>query len=213
MILFARSARRVAMNRFLESEMRDRARAILAGLTVPRLEEFIDKFGKPDQARQSAKGIVLDVTEQKAVPQKCPTENCPDCGRSKERWTNVAGKDICICGYRWEVLMPSTPAKTEPSPRHPSDFLQVLLHHVRRGELRIAEKIILEAMEGNGTPAKTEPRWISVKDRLPDKRPFLCYQPPYKLAGCNMPGGFRLEYNIGSHTHWMELPDPPLEGK
>lgn len=62
-----------------------------------------------------------------------------------------------------------------------------------------------------------EPEWISVKDRLPEKRceTYLC-----SLDSCLFPGSQYVDIRIfgndgkwrnGTVTHWMPLPKPPKE--
>lgn len=62
-----------------------------------------------------------------------------------------------------------------------------------------------------------EPEWISVKDRLPEKRceTYLC-----SLDSCLFPGSQYVDIRVfgndgkwrnGTVTHWMPLPKPPKE--
>lgn len=65
-----------------------------------------------------------------------------------------------------------------------------------------------------------KPEWISVKDRLPDKKheAYLC-----SLDSCLFPGSQYIgihtfcdnwEWDVsGTVTHWMPLPEPPKEEK
>ena len=65
-----------------------------------------------------------------------------------------------------------------------------------------------------------KPEWISVKDRLPEKKneAYLC-----SLDSCLFPGSQYISIRAfcgdgewdanGTVTHWMPLPEPPKEGK
>lgn len=58
------------------------------------------------------------------------------------------------------------------------------------------------------------PRWISVKERLPEKIPakYLCYCKDGYLVGTYTNWGWMFPGWFGPVTHWMSLPEPPKEG-
>lgn len=57
--------------------------------------------------------------------------------------------------------------------------------------------------------------WISVKDRLPETKPFkcLCYSAKHNTytVGTYTDWGWMFPYFCGEMTHWMPLPEPPKE--
>lgn len=82
--------------------------------------------------------------------------------------------------------------------------------YVKRKAADIIEKL---AAEKNAK----KPEWISVKDRLPEKRceAYLC-----SLDSCLFPGGQYVDIRVfgndgkwrnGTVTHWMPLPELPKE--
>ena len=61
-----------------------------------------------------------------------------------------------------------------------------------------------------------EPKWISVKDRLPeDERHVLVWvKDGYSLIDWTFNGKWQVNpYMRNDITHWMPLPEPPLEGE
>ncbi len=91
-------------------------------------------------------------------------------------------------------------------------------HCVHRGECDI--DVIQTAPAADVQPA---PKWISVKERLPEiGKSVLIYYPKWdgdeiqtaKLKGDGMMFDICGEFNIrvGAVTHWMPLPEPPKDG-
>lgn len=61
------------------------------------------------------------------------------------------------------------------------------------------------------------PRWISVDERLPEKRgTYLCnyeFEESGRIVmSCDYLGSERWSFMQSSITHWMQLPEPPKEG-
>lgn len=61
------------------------------------------------------------------------------------------------------------------------------------------------------------PRWISVKERLPEKcGTYLCnyeFEESGRIVmSCDYLGSERWSFMQSSITHWMQLPEPPKEG-
>lgn len=60
-----------------------------------------------------------------------------------------------------------------------------------------------------------QPRWISVKERQPERlQRALVYSPAGNriASGVYTEVGFITQAAIGEITHWMEVPKPPNEG-
>ena len=61
---------------------------------------------------------------------------------------------------------------------------------------------------------KTSPRWISVKEREPERlQRVLAYSPVGNktASGVYTEVGFITQAPMGEITHWMEIPEPPKE--
>lgn len=61
---------------------------------------------------------------------------------------------------------------------------------------------------------KTSPRWISVKEREPERlQRALVYSPAGNriASGVYTECGFITQAVMGEITHWMEIPEPPKE--
>lgn len=61
---------------------------------------------------------------------------------------------------------------------------------------------------------KTSPRWISVKEREPERlQRALVYSPAGNriASGVYTEVGFITQAVMGEITHWMEIPQPPKE--
>lgn len=61
---------------------------------------------------------------------------------------------------------------------------------------------------------RTMPKWISVKERLPEATPAkcLCYSKDGYMVGSYTNWGWMFPCYFGKVTHWMPLPEPPKEG-
>lgn len=65
---------------------------------------------------------------------------------------------------------------------------------------------------------EAEPRWISVRERLPEINTRVLAITPegymevdYKYSGTSVYCGLAEFYSLDNVTHWMPLPEPPKE--
>ena len=71
----------------------------------------------------------------------------------------------------------------------------------------------------NNAPTVNPYKWISIKDRLPEKFTDVLCLYPSKNHGSNVVvdymesdrGCFAEQFRYGEPTHWMPLPPPPAE--
>ena len=83
------------------------------------------------------------------------------------------------------------------------------------GELRVHDAL-RDAVRCIKETSAQVPRWISVEERLPEKRgTYLCnyeFEESGRIVmSCDYLGSERWSFMQSSITHWMQLPEPPKE--
>ena len=81
---------------------------------------------------------------------------------------------------------------------------------IKRDYLAYIQQLEQRLVEVN----KTSPRWISIKEREPERlQRALVYSPAGNriASGVYTEVGFITQAVMGEITHWMEIPEPPKE--
>lgn len=75
----------------------------------------------------------------------------------------------------------------------------------------VIEKEVLRMIDEQETISVASPKWISVKDRLPNfEQPVLAYSGEELGIGfAYLDGDGKWYGDCGDVTHWMPLPEPP----